>query len=714
MSLQNGGNTLFNSTISSTWTAARQVLYCARLLKQHTPPDCISRLLSHPRNDDIGFVKGGRGRAAFFQRSTGTIFRGLTKELENVFWDDKKIPPGMPDTTRSTHMGKVQAEADKRKLEAERMRRANIRALELEKKKRRNMFSGGGMDETGGFDDAMFSGGGTSDSFDNIIGVGGGGDQGGLSGSSMGSIIGGGKSSGSEVREIQVERIPNGLSDSSCDLSILDNVRVCYHNGSGLKHGTQVHNDMERIIEMILYESNRLGHLGSNPVDIFDDVPNQVSEYEKDRLKCISGVLKFMDPCAFSILNILVTRQIIPIRTEYAIYNELLTIATNVDMIAWDIKNSKGLIVEIKTGHNAQTNYNAHDGVSYLSIDHEGICMKDTALNRASIQLLFPLIFVRQLYGIDMDGGLIIRTASQVAEGQEKDTTPQFRQNSKSPQGSKANTKKKVTRFVQLYRIPHRLTDLQCQKIIYQAIESKVINQIIKCKKPAEVKHELRQKIKEAPQRETFWLNGNDKEYDQWYQKLFNAPTSTIPEREKNIINISTDLGDLDRQETASSLNSIIQGKNPLINRFSSTSSQSSSNTRGSCLKNRTQLNQLVQKKPAGKLKIVIPRHPQCQPRNEREKSDKRKQASPLALSRYQTPPTNRKKTELQKHREAKAIHRRSQKKTEKKIKQKNREKLLKKKAVRKKLEKKKPRKTNVTEKKKKKKKKQPNKTKKG
>jgi len=78
---------------ASTWVAAQQIMICARWMKRHSPPECLFELFSDPRNGKIKYVLNAGKKGAVFTHAVGGTFRGLTRDMANVFWDEKKIPP---------------------------------------------------------------------------------------------------------------------------------------------------------------------------------------------------------------------------------------------------------------------------------------------------------------------------------------------------------------------------------------------------------------------------------------------------------------------------------------------------------------------------------------------------------------------------------------------------------------------------------------------
>jgi hypothetical protein len=92
------------------------------------------------------------------------------------------------------------------------------------------------------------------------------------------------------------------------------------------------------------------------------------------------------------------------------IFDEVSRTATAIDLILWDVATNRTIVAEIKTGQNTITDFSIHDGCSFMTTNDDLLCIKDTALNRASIQLLFSLYVLATRYGVDVEGAVVIRT----------------------------------------------------------------------------------------------------------------------------------------------------------------------------------------------------------------------------------------------------------------------------------------------------------------
>lgn len=158
----------------------------------------------------------------------------------------------------------------------------------------------------------------------------------------------------------------------------------CYSGGKTAAHGRKVHEDMERIIRAIRLPLQKNG-----------GVP-YVSK---------------VDPCAYRMFLAMLKRGWIPVKSEFCIFDEYLRIATAVDCIAWDVHRKRAVLIEIKTGHDSQTDYEATTGKIRLLEPLAQV--PDSPLNRAAIQLLVSLLMIQRRYGIQFDDGAIIRPRSR-------------------------------------------------------------------------------------------------------------------------------------------------------------------------------------------------------------------------------------------------------------------------------------------------------------
>lgn len=157
-------------------------------------------------------------------------------------------------------------------------------------------------------------------------------------------------------------------------------VRGCVHGGKHKLHGTAVHKDFDRMVKVIR------GNIKKKNGDF-----------------AVSNV----DPCAYNILHALVKQGIVPIESEFNIYDEFSGIATAIDCLAWDTERGRIVAVEIKTGHTTQTDYMAVKGRSSFKAPFQSI--QDSPLNRASAQLMLSCLIVARRYGIQIEDGIVMR-----------------------------------------------------------------------------------------------------------------------------------------------------------------------------------------------------------------------------------------------------------------------------------------------------------------
>jgi len=374
--------------------------------------------------------------------TAGETYTGLTTRLQ-CFWGKNNKPLAKNDEYREYQVDQWKIEHEKEERMREIRRRAAISVLTAEKKRERQRMSGfSGPTET--FDKELFSGSGPDCS-------------GGFSGYSP------------TMRSMDVSSYS---SQESRFNSFLARRKICSHKGTGKKHGTKVHSGLETIVELIKTEANLLGPNGVDPELIENHSQEQGKlmlfnneSYESKRINSLIPLLDYIDPCVYAIMDSLITRSIIPIQSEFIIYDELLKIATCIDAIGWDYANNVGLLIELKTGNNEIENYDAHDGRSYISIMSNSVCLKDTALNRAAIQLLYPLIVIAKRYNIDMDGAIVIRTSAGVPKGVPEEY-------------SKAMRNMRTTKSTQIYKIPTCAISDECQNAIYETIKAETISEI--------------------------------------------------------------------------------------------------------------------------------------------------------------------------------------------------------------------------------------------
>lgn len=157
----------------------------------------------------------------------------------------------------------------------------------------------------------------------------------------------------------------------------------CFHGGSGKLHGTKVHEGLEWLIRVI-----------REPLKKKDGTP----------------VVPMVDPCSYRILCALVKRRIVPIFSEFVIFDEYSGLATAIDCIGWDISLGHLVAIEVKTGHVGQTNYSSVSGNAHFRPPME--IVPDSALNRAATQLMLSTLILARRYDIQVDRGIIIRPMS--------------------------------------------------------------------------------------------------------------------------------------------------------------------------------------------------------------------------------------------------------------------------------------------------------------
>lgn len=157
----------------------------------------------------------------------------------------------------------------------------------------------------------------------------------------------------------------------------------CHAGGRGKDHGTRVHKDVERLTRAIYAKLDK-----------------------KNGTPTVAGV----DPCAYWIVCALVKRGIVPRVSEFSIFDECTGLATAIDILAWDIAAGTSVAVEVKTGHNNQTNYSSVRGNAHFRPPME--IVPDSALNRAATQLLMSVLIIARRYDVQIDRAIILRPLS--------------------------------------------------------------------------------------------------------------------------------------------------------------------------------------------------------------------------------------------------------------------------------------------------------------
>jgi len=160
----------------------------------------------------------------------------------------------------------------------------------------------------------------------------------------------------------------------------------CYAGGSGKEHGTHVHLGLQQLIMAVR------------------------APPKNGPKKETGGGLANVDPCAYWILHTLVKRRIVPVFSEFIIFDECTGLATPIDIIGWDVDAEQIVGIEIKTGHTSQFNYASILGKAHFRDPMQHI--PDSALNRAVTQLMLSMLIVARRYGIQVDRGLVLRPMS--------------------------------------------------------------------------------------------------------------------------------------------------------------------------------------------------------------------------------------------------------------------------------------------------------------
>jgi hypothetical protein len=163
----------------------------------------------------------------------------------------------------------------------------------------------------------------------------------------------------------------------------------CYAGGRGAAHGRKVHQDFQRLVRGIAQPLNKQGG---------------------------TSYVSKVDPCAYRLLVAMLQWGWVPIKSEFAIFDEHTRIATAIDCIAWDVRRHTGVVIEIKTGHESQTNYEATNRRQMLMPPLENV--PDSPCNRAAVQLMVTLLILKRRYNVDFEQAAIVRPLSRVKDVQ--------------------------------------------------------------------------------------------------------------------------------------------------------------------------------------------------------------------------------------------------------------------------------------------------------
>lgn len=163
----------------------------------------------------------------------------------------------------------------------------------------------------------------------------------------------------------------------------------CYAGGRGAAHGRKVHQDFQRLVRGIAQPLNKQGG---------------------------TSYVSKVDPCAYRMLVAMLKCGWVPIKSEFAIFDEHTRIATAIDCIAWDVRCNTGVVIEIKTGHESQSNYEATSRKQMLLGPLDKI--PDSPCNRAAVQLMVTLLILKRRYNVDFEQAAIVRPLSRVKDVQ--------------------------------------------------------------------------------------------------------------------------------------------------------------------------------------------------------------------------------------------------------------------------------------------------------
>lgn len=156
---------------------------------------------------------------------------------------------------------------------------------------------------------------------------------------------------------------------------------LCKCLGHPRKHGTNVHNEMNKFVEL-LHEPGEHGMAG-----FFRAVSKNPEDSE------------YADGCTLHLLRFLVKTRLIPVASEYLVFDEKIQVATQVDMICVNADTLEVSFIEIKTGYGDANNF--VNAVNRPSMRGPLSVLADTPCMRACVQLIMSIIMLSQRYNVD-------------------------------------------------------------------------------------------------------------------------------------------------------------------------------------------------------------------------------------------------------------------------------------------------------------------------
>ncbi len=120
--------------------------------------------------------------------------------------------------------------------------------------------------------------------------------------------------------------------------------------------------------------------------------------------------LKEVDPCTLRMLNVFAQKQWLPVRSEWAIFDETMKMATSIDLIVLDPVRHHLIALELKTGYEGAY-YGPLDSDRRLDEPYEQHA--DCPYHRSALQLATAMVVCRRKYQITFDAGYIVQTCSK-------------------------------------------------------------------------------------------------------------------------------------------------------------------------------------------------------------------------------------------------------------------------------------------------------------
>ena len=198
------------------------------------------------------------------------------------------------------------------------------------------------------------------------------------------------------TRRLRESMWPNNSSryadvpSRAADKSSFNTKCQCY----GEKHGSRVHNQVQEIVNNYLIHER--------------DLKEYVHSLYKNRQQTL-------DPCVITVFKILKAARLVPLCSEFPIFDEAIGVATQIDMVCVSDRGA-GVFIELKTGYPGpfatatEDDRNMDLHLPNMAFLNSVVMMpvKDTPFMRAVLQLVDTMLITQVRYGYSPRKGYIL------------------------------------------------------------------------------------------------------------------------------------------------------------------------------------------------------------------------------------------------------------------------------------------------------------------